>query len=137
MGRFEEGPQPVVFHLRNRVELVVVTARALDRDAEESPRGVLDRGTQPFIAAEDVPVADEVPGGPERGRVIGSELIPGKHLEDHAIIPLVGVERLDDPVAPAPEVWVAVAELAKVPVLVAVPPDVHPVSGPSLAVSGA
>ena len=58
---------------------------------------------------------------------------------DHAVVALVLVERADDPVAPAPDLAVAVHHVghgaAAVPV--AVPPDVHPVPAPALAVLGA
>ena len=56
---------------------------------------------------------------------------------DHPVIALVAVQRLDDPIAPAPHEPVAVADvIAFAPAIpVAVTPDIHPVPAPTLAVA--
>ena len=64
----------------------------------------------------------------------GASSSAGEHLLDHPVVGLVRVERLDDPVAPPPDVRLALADLRLVAVPVAVPPDVHPVPAPALAV---
>ena len=95
---------------------------------------MLDGVVQPAIAVELVPVPREEPGGAERLGVVGLGLVGGEHLDDHPVVALVGVERLDDPVAPAPDVGLALADLLLVAVPVAIPPDVHPVPPPALAI---
>ena len=67
----------------------------------------------------------------------GGQLVAGEHLLDHPVVALVGVERLDDPVAPVPDMRVAVAGLLAQPIPVAVSPDVHPVPPPALAMTRA
>ncbi len=131
----EERAKAIVIHLRDRVVLVVVTAGALHRYAEERARRVLDRVRQPDIAIEDVPVARQEPGGAEDVGVVRGQLVARQHLEHHAVIALVGVERLDDPVAPAPQVRVAEADFLAEAVPIAIPPDVHTVPAPAFAVT--
>ena len=67
-------------------------------------------------------------------RSSGDVFVGREHRDDHAIVRLVAVERLDDPVAPVPDVRLAVADLLAPAGPVAVPPDVHPVPAPALAV---
>src|SRR5262249_15806165 len=55
-------------------------------------------------------------------------------LHDHLVVALVVVDRLDDPVAPAPDVRLAEVVVAPVFVAVGVAPHVHPVPAPALAV---
>ena len=64
----------------------------------------------------------------------GAEFVAGQHLDDHLVVGLVGVERFDDPVAPAPDVRLALADFGAVTVPVAVSPDIHPVPAPALAI---
>ena len=65
---------------------------------------------------------------------LGREFVGGQHLDDHLVVGLVGVERFDDPIAPPPDVRLALAHLRRVAVPIAVAPDVHPVPAPALAV---
>ena len=74
------------------------------------------------------PVARQVVG------VAGAGLVGGEHLDDHPVVGHVAVERFDDPVAPSPDVGLALAHLGAEAVPVAVAPDVHPVPPPALAV---
>src|SRR5207248_2393435 len=104
---------------------------------EEGLGRVLDGGLEPDVPVVLEPVPHEVAGGTQRLRVAGRGLVGGEHLDDHAIVTLVLIERLDDPVAPVPDVGLALADLGAIAVPVAVPPDVHPVSPPALTVPGA
>ena len=133
--RLEEGAEGVILLLRNRIEEVVVAARAIHRRREECLRGVLDRLLEPGIAAEAVPVAHEEARGPQGLGVLRGDLVAREHLDDHAVVGLVRVEALDDPIAPAPDVRLAVAHLCFPAVPVAVAPDVHEVTPPALAVA--
>ena len=103
--------------------------------AEERLRRVLDRVLQPLLAAEQL--VSCAPGSrwraARRGRP-GASSSAASISSDHAVVALVGVERLDDPVAPAPDVRLAVAHLLAPAGPVAVAPDVHPVPAPALAV---
>ena len=102
------------------------------------PRKALDVcstvSVEPDVAIELVPVAHQEAGGPQRVGVAGRELVGGQHLDDHLVVGLVGVERLDDPVAPPPDVRLALAHFGAVAVPVAIAPHVHPVPAPALAV---
>ena len=137
--RLEKRAQAIVLLLRQRIILVVVTAAALERHAQETHAGELDGVLEPDGAIEDVIVAAEVARRPQ-GIFIGRrDLVRSEHLDDHAVVALIPVERLDDPVAPAPDMPLAVTLLvdfaAAVPITVA--PDVHPVPPPALAVERA
>ena len=94
-----------------------------------------DVGHPLFAARFEVP--HEVAGGAECLRVFRCDLIAGQHLAGHPVVTLVRVHALDDPVAPPPNVRLAVANVFAVgpagPVGVA--PHVHPVSAPTLAVT--
>src|SRR5207244_2698220 len=96
--------------------------------------GVLDGAVEPDVAIELEPVADQKAGRSQHLRIGRGNLVAGQHLLDHAIVRLVLVDRFDDPVAPAPDVWLAVADLGAVAGPVAVAPYVHPVPAPALAV---
>ena len=136
--RLEDGPQPVVVGLQYGVVLVIMAARALDRQTQKGGSGVFHRLLQPDVAVEPVPTTGQVAGGADDVRVAGSQLVTREHLQHHAIVTLVLIDRFDDPIPPAPQVAVAVADLVgfcpAVPVAVA--PDVHPVAPPAFAVTG-
>ena len=70
----------------------------------------------------------------QRVGVAGVGLVGGQHRDDHPVVRQVAIERLDDPVAPSPDMRLALANLGAEAVPVAVPPDVHPVPPPALAV---
>src|SRR5258705_9608175 len=93
---------------------MVVAFGATDGHTEESLRGVLDGVLHPLFAAEQFEVADEKASSAQGIGVLGSEFIGGKHFEHHLIVAFVMVERFDDPIAPAPDVRLAIANLAAV-----------------------
>ena len=135
--RLEDGPHPVIIGLRNRVQHVVVTLCAPDGDAQERLGGVLECVLHPLLAAEQLVIANEKTRGPQGVRIERRQFIGGQHLENHPVIAFVGIERLDDPIAPAPDVRLAVANLVAVGPAgpVAVTPHIHPVAGPALPVA--
>src|SRR5262249_52887376 len=97
---------------------------------------MLDIVAHPLMWVKCVPVASEIARG-DRGLVVARrDLVGGEHLHHHAVVTLVGVERLDNPIAPAPDLWGAVPNIGHVPppVPIAVTPHVHPVPAPALAV---
>ena len=133
----EERAEPVIVGLGDRVVLVIVAPGALDGQAQECAGRVLDGIRQPGVAVEDVPVAGQEAGGADRVGIVRRKFVAREHLQDHPVVALVGVERRDDPVAPVPEMRMAVPGLLAQSVPVAIPPDVHPVPCPALAVSRA
>ena len=133
--RLEDRADLVVVLLEDRVVHVVVAAGAAERHAQEGLAGVVDHVLHPLLAAEQLEVPREVAGGAEGVQVIGAGFVGREHRDDHAVVRLVAVERLDDPVAPVPDVRLAVADLLAPAGPVAVAPDVHPVPSPALAVT--
>ncbi len=134
--RFEDGTEAIVILLGDGIVLVVVALGAVHGETHESLGGVLNGGIQPSGAVEKVVVAGEEARGPEGLRVVWGQFVGGQHFLNHAVEALVGVERLHDPVAPTPNVLLAVAELLAKAVPVGVAPDVHPVPGPPFTVLG-
>ena len=132
----EEGAEVVIIDLIDGIVFVVVALRAVQRQPEEGLAGVLDRVVEPRGAVEEVVVSREESGRADRLGVAGCEFVGGEHLGDHAIVGPVLVERLDDPIAPVPEVFLAVAELVAESIPIGVAPHVHPVPRPALAVLG-
>ena len=132
--RLEDGAHRVVVRVRERVVFVVVAFRAVHREAEEGLARVLDHVVHPGRAVEEIVVACEEAGGAEGGGVGGREFVAGELLDHHAVVALVGIERFHDPVAPVPDVLLAVPELRAEAPPVAVTPEVHEVSAPALAV---
>ena len=112
----EEGEHPEVVLLADRIELMVVALRASEGQAED--------GFTEGLHAVGV-VVDEVLGG-NRATLVGVHVVAlesggdelavvgirhevaGDLLRDEAVVGLVVVEGLDDPVAPEPEVTPAV-----------------------------
>ena len=134
MVGLEEGPPRVVLVLAQRVVLVVVTPAAVERQPQEGLGGVLDHVVEPVVAVEEVEVSGQEPGGPQPLDVGRGELVGGEHVEHHAVVAEVIVERFDDPLAPAPNALLAVPHLLAEPEPVGVSPDVHPVPAPAFAV---
>ena len=98
---------------------------------------MLDHVIEPVVSVEEIEVPREETGSPQpldvaRGNFVGSE-----HVDDHAVVTEIVVEGLDDPVSPPPDALLAVSHLLAESEPVGVPPDVHPVSSPPLAVMGA
>ena len=135
--RLENGTETIVILVRDGIVFVIVALGAVEREADERLAGVLDGGVEPGCAVEEIIVAREKTSGPQRLEVGGRQLIGGEHFVNHAIVALVGVERLYDPIAPMPDVFLAVAQLRAEPVPVGVAPDIHPVPRPAFAMMGA
>ena len=76
------------------------------------------------------------PGRPQRVGIGRGEFIRREHLANHLVVGFVGGEGIDDPVAPAPDIRLALTDFVGVAIPVAVPPDIHPVPGPALGVLG-
>ena len=127
---------------------MIVTARAMNRQAQEGGDGVgyhvvaVEHAGLLFIngALAQLDVADKVPrtGGNEpRGDdsfgIIGEEHVAGNLLLDEALIGLVRIERADDVVAIRP--GVIPAFVLVVAVCVAVVHDIQPVAAPAFAIT--
>ena len=137
----EEGEQPVVLALADRVVLVIVTLAAADGQAEEDGAGGVDAIDDRLDAEHldvDAPllvrrrVAVKTRGDPIRLRRL-REQIAGKLIDDEAIDRQVMVQGVDDPVAVGPHRAGAVDREA---VRIAVAGQVEPVPGPAFAVVG-
>src|SRR5262249_38771684 len=132
--RFEEGAEAEILLLRDRIVLVIVTVSAIQRQAKEGLAGVLDNVAHPLIGIERIPVAHQVTRRIAPA-LVGRDLVAGQHRGEHAIVAAIGIERADDPVAPAINLRGAVPDIRnRAPAIpVAVTPDVHPVPRPALA----
>ena len=145
----EQGRDLVILLLRDRVELVIVAAGAVDRQAEERLPERARRGpparrtaspsasrTSPRSVADLVPgPADEIARGDQGLEVVRVQHVAGDLLPDELVVGQVAVERLDHPVAVAPGVVADVVVLEAL--ALAEPDDVQPVPRPSARRSGA
>ena len=113
---------------------MVVTPGAIERDAQKGLACVFDRVVEPRITIEEVPIASQITGGSYRLGVTRRDLIGGQHLHDHAIVGLVIIQGLDDPVSPSPDMRLALADLGAMAIPIAVSPDIHPVTSPAFSV---
>jgi hypothetical protein len=134
MDGFEDGPHAVVVRVLDGIVLVVVALHALHRQSKKGARGVLDSLIQPRRAIEEIIAARQETGRPQIVAVLRREFVRRQHLADHLVVALVGIERFHDPIAPVPDVFLAVAQLRTEAVPVAVSPDVHEVTSPALPV---
>ena len=134
--RLEDGADLIILLLGDWVRHVVVALRATDGDAKECLRRVFDGVFQPLLAAEQFEVTSEKPGCAQGIGVFRRQLIGGQHLHEHPVVGLVAIEGFHDPIAPAPDVRLAVADLPTVRPAgpVAVAPDIHPMTSPTLTV---
>ena len=132
--RFEDRPQRIILGLPNGIVHVVMAPRTVERQAEKRLAGVLNRVVQPDIPVELEPVPHQKTGRAERIGIVRSQLVARQHFLDHAVIASVAIERLDDPVAPPPDMRLALAHFRAVAIPVAVAPYVHPMAAPTLAV---
>ena len=136
----ERSRQAVVVGLENRIELVVVAARALNRQAEHSTAERGDDVVEVLVPPLRVVLFTKVhagtgaeePGGDPGlvGRPV--ELIAGDLFLDEPVEGLVPIERGNDVVAISPGVGSVVVLLEAV--RVRVPRYVQPVATPTLAV---
>ena len=115
---------------------MVVAVAAVEGQAEERLARVLDAVAHPVVVIPPEEVPHDEPGGDEVGVRRRREFVRREHQPHHLVVPAVGVQRADDPVAPPPHLPVAVEHVghraAAVPV--GVPPHVHPPAAPPLAV---
>jgi len=84
-----------------------------------------------------IPVAHEVAGGDGGLVVERGDFVGGEHRLHHVVVAVVGVERADNPVAPAPDLRRGVPHVWHLAATkpIAVTPHVHPVPRPALAVA--
>ena len=134
--RLEEGPQPEVILLGERVELVIVAVGAVRGQPEKRLADMLDGRPHPIVGIEGIPIADEIPGGDAGVAVARMEFVGGEHGAHHLVVAGVGIERGDDPVAPAEHLRGAVPDVGHMPaaVPVGIAPHIHPMPAPSFAV---
>ena len=134
--------QGIVVLDRDRVELVVVAARAGDGQAEEGLGGGVDALVDGVVdVIEALADGDEAEGG-EAG-IVGRDVrdaVGGELLDDELVIRLIFVHRVDDVVAVGPGVGVAIVAEEAVALVdleaarVGVAGGVEPVTGPAFAV---
>ena len=109
--RFKKRPHSVVIRMVDRVVFVVVAFGAVERQSEKRLADVFDRVLHPLVAIEEEVVAGQVTGGTQLPEIVRGELVGGEHQSDHFIVGRVGIERFDDPVAPMPDVLLAISQL--------------------------
>src|SRR5439155_5786724 len=116
-----------------------MAAGTLYSQAEKSHGGVVDCVLEPNVAVEHVPVPRQETGSACDVWIVRRQFVTRQHFDDHLVVAFVLVDGFDDPVAPVPDVPLAVAHLVlRTPsVPIAVAPDVHPVPSPSLAIERA
>ena len=113
---------------------MVVALGTVQGQTKERLARVLNGSIKPGGAVEEIVVTREEARGSERLGILGRQFIGRNHFLNHPVIALVLVERLHNPIAPMPDVLLAVAQLRTEPVPVRVPPNIHPVPRPTLAV---
>ena len=140
--RGEDTVQGVVILDRDRIELVIVAARAGDGQAQEG----LGRGVDALIdgvmdVIEALSDGDETEGG--ETRIVRRDVrnaVGGELLDDELVIRLVFVHRVDDVIAVSPGVGVTVVAEEAVSLVdlqaarIGVAGGVEPVTGPAFAV---
>ena len=134
--RLKKGPDSVIIELRDRIVFVIVTLGAINRQSHQPFAHVFHRFLHPRMAVKQEKVPRQKSGGPQLGHVSRMQLVGRQHQTNHFRIRHVFVQRLHNPVAPVPHVLLAVAQLIAEPPPVTVPPDIHPVASPSLAMPG-
>ena len=134
--RLKDRAKLVVVFLENWVVHMVVAPRTAKCHAQKSLAGVIDDVLHPLLTTEQLEVSREVAGRAELAQIVRAGLVGREHRHDHAIVGLIAIERLDDPVAPVPDVRLAIANLLAPARPVAISPNVHPVASPALAISG-
>ena len=132
--RLEDGAEAIVILVRDGIVLVIVTLGAVERETNECLAGMLDGGVEPGGAVEEIIIAREKTRGAQGIRISRRQFIRGEHFLNHPVKPLVVVEGFDDPIAPMPNVFLAVAQLRAEAVPIGVAPDIHPVPRPAFAV---
>ena len=134
MVRFEDGPEPVIVLVANRVVFVVVTLGTVHRQAKQRFTRMFNRVIQPGRPVEQVVVAGQEAGCRQGLQIARGDLVAGDHFHDHPIVAFILVERIDNPLPPMPNMLLTVAQLGVQSIPVAVSPDVHPVSPPTFPV---
>ena len=105
----EDSSECVIIDLRDRIVFMVVTFGAVQGETEKCLPRVFDGGVKPSGPVEKVIITGQKPCGLQGFGVFWKKFVGSKHLLDHSIVTLVFVERLDDPVAPMPNVLLAIA----------------------------
>ena len=146
-GRSEDTGQGIVVPGQDRVEFVVVAARAGNGQAEHRFRDdfdllVIDVVEHPLLVllrdrlgAERQKAGSRDAAGIDCAAVLRRQQVAGDLLADEAVIGHVGVERVDYVVAVAPSVRVAVVFV--VAGRIGIARDIQPMTAPALAVSAA
>src|SRR5688572_3478186 len=130
----------VVVPRRNRIELVIVAPRALERMCEECLPYAIGHIIQKSLACDtgnfhpgQLPWTHAEETGCDEGlRIVREELIARELLEHEPVVRLVAVERPNDVIAVAP--CVAARVIVREPARIGIPDDVEPVAGHLFAV---
>ena len=88
---------------------MVVTFGAVQGETKKCLSRVFDGGVKPSGPVEKVIITGQKSCGSQGFWGFRKKFVGSKHLLDHSIVTLVFVERLDDPVAPMPNVLLAIA----------------------------
>ena len=132
--RLKDGPKTIVVEVINRVVFMIMTLGAIHGQTHESLARMFNRIIEPGRAIKFIITSGQKTGGRESLQILRSDFISGQHLTNHLIVAFILIERSNDPVSPAPKLFLAVTHLIAKAVPVRVTPDIHPVPGPALTV---
>src|SRR5215471_6237839 len=139
-GVGEEGLQPVIVLLQNRVEFMIVTARACECKAKECPADGIGDVVKNLLAAFHElsriafvgKMAVET-GGDESGRIARIQFVTGDLLLHKPVGWFVAVEGIDDVIAVPPDIGSRLIALEAF--AIGVPRQIQPVARPAFAVA--
>ena len=132
--RFEDGSQPVVLLLRKGIVLVVMTFRTVQRQTQHCLRCMFNRFVEPTGPIEFEVLSCQEASCSQLVEIRRIKFIGRQHFTQHLIVWLVGIQRIDDPVSPMPDMLLRVPNFGPQAPPVTVTPDIHPVTPPSLSI---
>ena len=129
----------IIILLAERLEFMVVTSRASERDAQEHGCGGVDGVVQGVEAAlrlvrrvHHVGAQKVEGGGGDRPRIVGRQFVSGDLFADEAVVGFVAVKGVDHVIAIAPRMRAQGVMFESVAFGVA--HEIQPVTGPAFAV---
>ena len=95
---------------------------------------MLDGGIEPGVTVEHIVTASEISSSGDGFAALWVQLISREHFLNHAVVSFVFVQGVYNPVAPVPEMFLAVAKHTSKSVPIRISPNIHPVPAPSFSV---
>ena len=132
--RFEDRSDLIVLTLRKWIILMIVTLRTIEGQTQHRFRNMFNGLIEPAGTIELEILSSQKTRSTQRLQIVGIQLISRQHLAQHLIVWFVSVVRFNDPVSPVPNMFLRIPDLRTQSPPVAVAPDIHPVTTPSLAI---